>query len=115
EGRADLVEIVHRDRRRVEPHVGNLLERVTAGADLVDREEVVEGSPEGTPVTEAARQQVRAPGPPLVDEDDVTVLAGLRGEPLAGARHRAGGAQAGAAHEDEERIGDRLWTKCRED
>lgn len=59
---ADVVEIVHCDRRRVEPHIGNGRKRLAAGTYAVDGEQIPEGVLESTSATEAAREPIRVPG-----------------------------------------------------
>ena len=103
EGGADVVQVVHRDRRRVERGIGG--EPPQALSQRRHRQHVVHVA---LRVVVAARQRavegIRAAGAALVDQHDVAV-----GEhPGEDAGERLGGGDrrlAGAADQDEQRIG----------
>jgi hypothetical protein len=117
ERRADLVEVLHRDRRRVQPQVGAALELAATGLDRrqigidPDRDrldDVVEGLPE------RALQRVRATRPALIDEDDVAACEGEADVPQQDARE-FDRALTGSSSQDEQRIWRRRCGPRRED
>ena len=106
---AHLVEVVHRDRRRVVPRVGVGPDLVQALAQAlqrqgVDPERLVRPVAVGGALEEGADHLVRAAGAPLIDEDEVARPADPGQQP----RHRPrqpGGSLARTARQEEERVG----------
>ena len=100
-----LVEVVHRDRRRVEPEIGDRLQRLAARANLVGRQQISEVALGARiAVDEPADEPVRRASATLIHEHDVPCPAHPR-EVVDDARgHLAGCAPARTAGEDEDRI-----------
>ena len=101
---ADLVEIVHRDRRRVQTQVGVFAEPFQAGFEANDALLVALIDLAQRVAVGAALERMRLAGTALVDEDDVA--GGLdAAEQFANATRHLRGALARAAGEEEQRIG----------
>ena len=111
EERADIVEIVHRDRRRVERQVGVVLR--LAGLEAIER--LLVGLHERLQriVVVVAVERIRLAGAALIDEDDVAIVLHAA-EDLADHLGQLGGALAGSAGEEEQRIGLRIGAERRQ-
>src|SRR5215471_2009671 len=106
QGGAHFVEVVHGDGCGVELEVGNLFELLAALENLVAREQLAEEILHVLRIVfQVALERVRAAGPPLVDEHEITLLAAGSQGPSDSQRERIRSRCARSAVEPKDGIG----------